>query len=193
MPSAPPPPPQPAPADDEADGGTIFSTSIAQSHKPNLSSRAGGAALVLAGTCSLGHPNPPGAATCRRCGGAVDTANPRLVTRTALATLVTSGGARADLTDTVLIGRSPSPQQGDTTPRLLPVPSPNSDISRTHVRVSVKDWDVVVTDLHSTNGTVLVRPGEQPARLTPGTPTVVPIGTVIDLGDGARITVGEPD
>lgn len=109
-----------------------------------------------------------------------------------MATLVTSAGARANLIDTVLIGRSPSAQHGDTMPILLPVPSPNNDISRTHVRVAAKDWEVIVTDI-STNGTMVITPGEPPTRLNPGSPMVVPIGTVIDLGDGARITVNNPD
>lgn len=142
--------------------------------------------------CALGHPNPPAEEICRRCGGAVDTANPKPVDRPTMATLVTSDGAKADLVDTVLIGRSPSPQHGDTMPMLLPVASPNNDISRTHVRVAAKDWDIVVTDI-STNGTLLIKPGEAPSRLNPGSPTVVPIGSVIDLGDGARITISNPD
>ncbi len=192
-PTQPVPPPPPPATDEDGDGGTIFSTSLAASHKPNPAvARSGGAALILAGTCAQGHANPPGLASCRRCGRPVDTANPRLVARPVMAVLVTAGGATADLVDTVLIGRSPSPQQGDTTPILLPVPSPNSDISRTHVRVSAKDWDVLVTDLHSTNGTIVIRPGEQPARMTPGSPTPVPIGTVIDLGDGATVTLTDP-
>ncbi|HQE32041.1 MAG TPA: FHA domain-containing protein [Propionibacteriaceae bacterium] len=181
--------PDPEPEDD-VDGGTIFSTSIASSHKPTAAPKASGG-FVLAGVCNVGHPNRPGVSVCRRCGGAVDTANPKPVARPTMATLVTSGGATADLIDTVLIGRSPSAQHGDTTPILLPVPSPNNDISRTHVRVVAKDWDVIVTDI-STNGTLLIKPGEDPSRMAPGSPTVVPIGTVIDLGDGARITVSDP-
>ena len=41
----------------------------------------------------------------------------------------------------------------------MTVPSPGHDISRTHLEVAPEGWSVVVTDLHSTNGTILVRPG----------------------------------
>jgi len=56
----------------------------------------------------------------------------------------------------------------------------------------VKDWDIVATDLHSTNGTMLVRPGQAPVRMMPGTPVTVEPGTILDLGDGGVITVGLP-
>lgn len=177
---------------DTASDGTVFSTGLAATHKPNLTAAPAGPGLVLAAMCNLGHANPPRQTTCLRCLAPVDTANPRLVTRPVLATLQTAGGATADLTDTVLIGRSPQPQPGDQNPILLPVPSPNSDISRTHVRVAAKEWAITVTDLHSTNGTMLVRPDQQPVRMVPGSPVEVEVGTVIDLGDGATITVQAP-
>jgi hypothetical protein len=148
--------------------------------------------LIMAVMCSFGHPNPPGSPRCRRCGQPVDNANPRPVQKPALAQLITAGGARVDVTDTVLIGRAPSAQAGDGHPILLPIPSPNSDISRTHLRVAVKEWDIVATDLHSTNGTMLVRPGQAPVRMMPGTPVTVEPGTILDLGDGGVITVGLP-
>ncbi len=196
-PPAPTPPPPSPPATtsgaDDTDGsGTVFSTKIAATHKPSAATRAGDS-LMLATVCSAGHPNPPGRDRCVRCGGHVDTANPRLVHKPSLATLVTAGGASAAVTDTVLIGRAPAAQVGDVNPVLLPVPSPNSDISRTHVRVSAKDWQVVATDLHSTNGTMLIRPGQPPMRMTPGVAVPLDEGTIIDLGDGATITVRPPE
>ena len=198
-PSAPPPqgpgapsePGLPTSADSADSDGTVFSTGIAMTHKP-AAPRPGGDNLILAVVCSFGHPNPPGSPRCRVCGQPVDNANPRLVHRPVLAQLVTAGGARVEVTDTVLIGRAPSAQAGDGNPILLPIPSPNSDISRTHLRVAVKDWDILATDLHSTNGTMLVRPGQAPVRMMPGTPVTIDPGTILDLGDGGVITVGMP-
>ncbi len=172
-------------------GGTAFSTDIPMTHKP-AAPRPGSDNLVLAAVCSFGHPNPPDSPRCRVCGQPVDNANPRLMDKPVLAELITAGGAHVKVTDTVLIGRAPSAQAGDGNPILLPVPSPNSDISRTHLRVAVKDWDIVATDLHSTNGTMLVRPGQAPVRMMPGTPVTVGPGTILDLGDGGVITVGMP-
>jgi hypothetical protein len=159
---------------------------------PGAPSEPGSDTLILAVMCSFGHPNPPGSPRCRRCGQPVDNANPRLVHKPVLAQLITAGGARIEVTDTVLIGRAPSAQPGDGNPILLPIPSPNSDISRTHLKVAVKDWDIIATDLHSTNGTMLVRPGQAPVRMMAGTPVTVDPGTILDLGDGGVITVGLP-
>lgn len=190
-PGAPSEPGLPVSADSADSDGTVFSTGIAMTHKP-AAPRPGGDNLILAVVCSFAHPNPPGSPRCRVCGQPVDNANPRLVNKPVLAQLITAGGARVEVTDTVLIGRAPSAQPGDGNPILLPVPSPNSDISRTHLKVAVKDWDVVATDLHSTNGTMLVRPGQAPVRMMPGTPVTVGPGTILDLGDGGVITVGLP-
>jgi hypothetical protein len=190
-PGAPSEPGLPVSADSADSDGTVFSTGIAMTHKP-AAPRQGSDNLVLAVVCSFGHPNPPGSPRCRRCGQPVDNANPRLVQRPVMAQLITVGGARIELTDTVLIGRAPAAQAGDGNPILLPLPSPNSDISRTHLKLAVKDWDIVATDLHSTNGTMLVRPGQAPVRMMPGTPVTVEPGTILDLGDGGVITVGLP-
>ena len=190
-PGAPSEPGLPASADSADSDGTVFSTGIAMTHKP-AAPRQQSDNLVLAVVCSFGHPNPPGSQGCRRCGQPVDNANPRLVHKPVMAQLITAGGARIELTDAVLIGRAPAAQPGDGNPILLPVPSPNSDISRTHLKVAVKDWDIVATDLHSTNGTMLVRPGQAPVRMMPGTPVTIEPGTILDLGDGGVITVGMP-
>ena len=48
---------------------------------------------------------------------------------------------------------------------------------------------MVVTDLHSRNGTMIVLPGASPQKLRSGEPTTVVLGTVIDLGSGATLTV----
>jgi hypothetical protein len=39
---------------------------------------------------------------------------------------------------------------------------------------------------------MLVRPGQAPVRMMPGTPVMVEPGTILDLGDGGVITVGLP-
>lgn len=101
---------------------------------------------------------------------------------------------------TVLIGRAPSAgaaDAGEEDPALVAVPSPSRDISRTHVKVVPVGRSVQVTDLHSTNGTVLViapmgaDPETQGQRhqLVPGEPVAVQPGWVLDLGDGATILI----
>ncbi len=170
----------------EADS-TVFSPGIATTHRPT-----GTGTVVLAALCAFGHPNRPGSSRCRTCGQHVDNSTPRLVQRPVLAQLVTASGARMDVNGTVLIGRAPSAKPEDGDAEVLSVSSPNSDISRTHLKISVHDWDVLATDLSSTNGTTLVRPGQPPVRMMPGTPVAVEPGTILDLGDGGLITVGVP-
>ncbi len=111
------------------------------------------------------------------------------------AQLSLSTGQQVELDRPVLIGRAPESSRfgfGET-PRLVTVPSPQQDISRTHVEIKSEGDHVLVTDLRSTNGTVVVLPGSPPRRLHPGESVPVPPGTVIDLGDGVTAVVAVPD
>jgi pSer/pThr/pTyr-binding forkhead associated (FHA) protein len=75
----------------------------------------------------------------------------------------------------------------------MTVPSPNHDISRTHLEVAPDDWQVVVTDLNSTNGTILVWPGDvDRQQLARGERIPVQVGSVIELGDGVSVLIDFP-
>jgi pSer/pThr/pTyr-binding forkhead associated (FHA) protein len=75
----------------------------------------------------------------------------------------------------------------------MTVPSANHDISRTHLEVAPAGWQIVVTDLNSTNGTVLVRHGAvDRQQLAPGEPVPVQLGSVIELGDGVSVLIDFP-
>jgi len=91
----------------------------------------------------------------------------------------------------VLVGRDPRAPRVATgaRPRLISVPSSRRVVSGTHVEVRQHGVTVVVTDLHSTNGTVVVVPGAAPVRLHPGDSLVVAPGAEIELGDGVRLAV----
>lgn len=84
------------------------------------------------------------------------------------------------------IGRRPSlprvPQR--VRPRLVRVPSPLQEVSSTHLEVRQEGASLVITDLRSTNGTVVTMPGSRPRSLRPGESLVVTPGTIIDIGDG---------
>jgi hypothetical protein len=111
--------------------------------------------------------------------------------RPVLGVLHPSSGGRIEVDRPVVIGRSPvaSRVSGDQLPRLLTVPSPSHDISRTHVQVAPESGRMVVTDLNSTNGTILVTPDGRRTDLRPGVGVPVDAGCVIDLGDGVTIAV----
>lgn len=116
---------------------------------------------------------------------------PEPAPRTVVGVLRPSSGGTVEIDRPVVIGRAPSANRvrSDQLPRLLTVPSPSHDISRTHVQVAPDNGRVVVTDLNSTNGTILVLPDGRRIDLRPGTDTPVDFGSVIDLGDGATIAV----
>ncbi|MET0789322.1 MAG: FHA domain-containing protein [Cellulomonas sp.] len=107
------------------------------------------------------------------------------------ARLVLSTGLVVPLDRAVLLGRAPQVARvtNRELPRLITVPSPQQDISRTHAEVRVEGDHVVVTDLDSTNGVHVARPGEGARRLHPGEPSVVGIDEVVDLGDGVTFSV----
>lgn len=102
------------------------------------------------------------------------------------------GNQREQLTQPIIIGRNPSVSQvsGAELPRLVAIPG-NQDISRSHARFAVEGDTVVVTDLHSRNGTTITLPGKSPQLLRKGEPTAVLPGTVIDLGGALSLVVRE--
>jgi hypothetical protein len=105
--------------------------------------------------------------------------------------IVLSTGQVVLLDRTVVVGRRPRSTRvvGTDLPHLVAVESPGQDISRSHLELRVEGESILATDLHTTNGTMLVRAGSDPVRLHPGEPTVVMPGDVIDLGDGQTLQV----
>lgn len=103
--------------------------------------------------------------------------------------ITVSTGQVVELDRTVIIGRRPRSTRasGDSMPHLVAVESPQQDISRNHLEVRPEAGSVVVIDLHTTNGSTLLRPGADPVRLHPGEQTLVLSGDVVDLGDGVTI------
>ncbi|WP_169080057.1 FHA domain-containing protein [Microcella alkalica] len=101
----------------------------------------------------------------------------------------TDQGVVEPLAPAVIVGRSPSASQvaSGAVPRLIVIRD-NPDISRTHVRIALEGDTVVVTDLHSRNGTSVRLPGKPPQLLRAGEATAVLDGTVVDLG-GTTLTV----
>lgn len=101
-----------------------------------------------------------------------------------------SDGQVVELDNTVIVGRRPrsSRSTGDTLPTLVAVDSPDQDISRNHIEIRAEGEHVLVVDLDTTNGSVLMRGGNDPVRLHPSEPTMVVAGDVLDIGDGVTIT-----
>jgi pSer/pThr/pTyr-binding forkhead associated (FHA) protein len=90
-----------------------------------------------------------------------------------------------------LVGRNPSAPrviQGRS-PRLVRVASASKEVSATHLEVLQLGATVVVTDLNSTNGSVVRVPGRAPRMLRQGESVAVTPGTVVDIGDGNLLEI----
>ncbi|WP_407319015.1 FHA domain-containing protein [Isoptericola halotolerans] len=192
---------------DDHDGHTIMSGELAALREaaggvPQFSVPAPpGAQDVLALTCPQGHPNPPTREHCRTCRTPLQ-GDPHLVPRPLLGRILVSsgtatggtvdveGGQAVELDRDVVVGRRPrtSTTSADRIPRLVTVTSPQHDISRSHVEVTLEEWHVLVEDLATTNGTMLLRPGQEPRRLHPNQKEIVADGDVVELGDGVALT-----
>ncbi len=171
-PAVTPPTPQPASADlGDHDGATI---SVAEAR-----------ALRAA---ESGRPAPESAEpAAHEHFESTDNVPPR---RPARGRIVLSTGRVVELERPVVIGRRPKSTRtsGSELPTLVAVDSPEQDISRSHVEIRAEGEHVLVTDLDTTNGTVLLRVGGDPVRLHPNEPTMVVTGDVLDLGDGVTVT-----
>jgi FHA domain len=115
-----------------------------------------------------------------------------------VARLLISNGDVVDVDRAVVIGRAPEGRRFNDTeqPKIVAVPSPHLEISSTHIEVrpgsGADHGSAVVTDLGSTNGTVVVQPGLGPEDLSPGVAVQLIPGAIIDLGDGVTIQVASP-
>ena len=95
----------------------------------------------------------------------------------------------------VIVGRAPDHGRlgSDDRTRLVTVPSPHHEISSTHLEIrpgtGADQGTAVVTDLGSTNGTVVVQPGLPADDLQPGIAVQLLPGAIIDLGEGVTIQV----
>lgn len=89
------------------------------------------------------------------------------------------------------LGRKPSAPRIVTgvSPQLVSVGSPRQEVSSTHLEIRQEGTTVVVTDLRSTNGTIVSAPGSDRLTLRQGQSVVVAPGTRIDIGDGNVVEI----
>jgi hypothetical protein len=166
----------PAPAPAGASGGDAK-----HDHSPSPSpvSPLPAHALVQGLQCVRGHFNRPDAYYCEICGlGMVQQTRVAVSgPRPSLGVLVLDDGTSYALDTDYLVGRSPgSPQEMAGRP-VRPLRIDDTRASRQHARISLEEWDVMITDLGSANGTFVLNPGasqwtrlvtNQPVRLEPG-------------------------
>lgn len=147
------------------------------------SSRSGGLPAVV---CSRSHANPPESERCRVCGEDLSGAERQWVERPAIGRLRFDGPpGLIPVTGPMVIGRAPRVDRvsGDAVPTMVTVPGADGDISRSHLRIAVEGWHVMVIDLNATNGTVVQEPNGESRRLHPGEEKMIVPGSRVTMAD----------
>lgn len=175
---------EPAPPDVvvNEDDSTIGDTTGAGPQDPftnQPSEPPGRTGLIEAAHCQQGHPNPPRAATCYRCGiSLLDDQSLSLIDQPAVGRIVFPGGQSVLLDRDMELGRKPTPTEG-----IHPVIIDHAEVSRTHASLTVQGWTALVTDKGSRNGTWVVPPNDvTPVRLDEGVAHVMEHGSRVQLG-----------
>ncbi len=129
--------------------------------------------------CAHHHPNNPDSSTCRICDEAFVGAAHIVAARPgAVARLLLEDGSAIDVADDLLIGRSPG---GGGPSATLTVAG--RQVSRRHLVIEARGWQLYVRDCDSTNGTFLARPDERGRRRVPADRAVpVRCGDIIHFG-----------
>jgi len=102
-------------------------------------------------------------------------------------------GSERRLDTAYVLGRHPKPLPGAVgaarSAQMLQVPSATSAVSATHLEIRQDGDAVVVTDVGSTNGTIVIPARGRRQRLRAGQSLSVRPGTRVDIGDGNIIEV----
>lgn len=92
-------------------------------------------------------------------------------------------GQVVQLSGTSLIGRAPVAAGPWAQAQPVPVDDPAFSISKTHALITYDGGRLVIQDLQSTNGTVVVEPSGAATQVLPGMMVPVPVGSTIRLGE----------
>jgi|CXWL01.1.fsa_nt_gi hypothetical protein len=170
------------------DGHTISRAELARMRAESAIVPSGPA--VQARLCISGHPNPTHLSVCRSCGGPISPNPPVVVPRPVLGVLTFSNGLVVQVDRPQLIGRSPKVegQVGGELPNLVKLDQAGQGVSRRHVAIHIENWQVLLEDLNSANGTIVALPGRPARRLVAGEPVALEQGTVVDLGGEMSIS-----
>lgn len=90
----------------------------------------------------------------------------------------------------IVLGRNPVAPASRPTASLVPVDDPDRTVSKTHVVLTATREGVLVEDLHSTGGTVVVRADGQETPVVPGSPVVAAPGDTVRYGQWSVVING---
>lgn len=147
-----------------------------------------GGARVVGILCSRQHFNDPSSLYCSVCGISMVQQTHNLVDgeRPPLGVLVRDDGATFVLDSAYVIGRDPHREASVVSGAALPLVLEDRErtISRVHAHVGLRDWDVVLADAGSANGTFHAPPGSDEWER-------VPDDHPVTLLPGSRVLIGE--
>ncbi|MEU1426439.1 FHA domain-containing protein [Nocardia sp. NPDC005746] len=175
---------------DSGSGRTIAPTAI-----PAGIETAPTGVVVHGFTCARGHLNDPRVSFCVVCGIRMEQLTCVLAPgiRPPLGVLLLDDGTSYVLDSDLVIGRAParSPQVRRGA-QAIRIPDATGGMSRVHAEIRLVDWDVLVMDRGSANGTHIRPPGRPDwIRAAPGHPTVLAPGSQLLLG-GRVFTFDSP-
>lgn len=137
--------------------------------------------------CKNDHFNDPRVLFCAVCGINMVQQTPVFTEgpRPPLGVLLLDDGSAFQLDSDYVLGREPSHDDDVRAGRLrgIMVSDPDRSVSRAHARIELRQWDVVLIDNSSANGTYVAEKDENHwTPLTPGTPHRLTSGSRIRLG-----------
>ena len=139
---------------------------------------------VLGIRCSRGHFNNPKAGYCQVCGISMVHITHRLEPgpRPTLGFVVFSDGATYAVDRPYLIGREPQPSL-DSGMAALATQDVSQSVSREHAKLTLDGWDVIYTDIGSTNGSFVWNVSARRwDPILPNVPVVLASGCTISVG-----------
>ena len=91
---------------------------------------------------------------------------------------------------TIVLGRNPLAPASHPTASPVPVDDPQRSVSKTHVALTATREGVLVEDLHSTGGTVVVRADGEETPVLPGAPVQACAGDTVRYGQRSVVIDG---
>ena len=95
---------------------------------------------------------------------------------------------RRDLSGTLVVGRNPSVDPAHRGAELMPIADRQKSVSKTHAALTATPQGLLVEDLRSTNGTVVISADGNPVPVAPGFPIWATDGASVLFG-GRRVKV----
>jgi hypothetical protein len=154
-------------------------------HKSQSSANAAIKHPISAVRCRGGHLNNPTLLNCPKCGQSIAVQEAFTVERPVLGVIKFGDGSSYKIDGPKRIGRNPirdSILEGESAETII-VGTGDNAISRDHVIITISQWQVLVTDNNSTNGTMVRRNDGRERRLNANRPEPIGYGSRIELSD----------